>query len=115
MATQGPLSAEQIADLDTDFRLRVQSVQAIDRMIGDVRAQLRACGVAENTYIVFSSDNGYHMGERRLHQGKQTAFDHDIRVPLIVAGPGVPGGHDDLAAGGQRRSAARPSRSSRAR
>jgi arylsulfatase A-like enzyme len=90
--TQGPLSAEQMADLDSDFRLRVQSVQAIDKLIGDVRAQLRRLGVAGNTYIVFSSDNGYHMGERRLHQGKQTAFDHDIRVPLIVAGPGVPAG-----------------------
>ena len=87
--TQGPLSTEQMADLDTDFRLRVQSVQAIDKLLGDVRAQLRRLGVADNTYIVFSSDNGYHMGERRLHQGKQTAFDHDIRVPLVVAGPGV--------------------------
>jgi arylsulfatase A-like enzyme len=90
--TQGPLSAQQMLDLDTDFRMRAQSVQAIDRMIGDLRARVRELGVAGNTYFVFSSDNGYHMGERRLHQGKQTAFDHDIRVPLIVAGPGVPPG-----------------------
>ncbi len=39
---------------------------------------------------MFSSDNGYHMGQHRLLPGKQTAFDSDIRVPLIVAGPGVP-------------------------
>ena len=51
-----------------------------------------AKGVAENTYIVFSSDNGYHMGEYRLLPGKQTAFDTDIHVPLIVSGPGVPAG-----------------------
>jgi N-acetylglucosamine-6-sulfatase len=41
---------------------------------------------------VFSSDNGYHMGEHALAPGKQTAFDTDIRVPLIVTGPRVPEG-----------------------
>ena len=41
---------------------------------------------------MFSSDNGYHLGQHRLTHGKQTAFDTDIRVPLIVAGPGVPTG-----------------------
>jgi N-acetylglucosamine-6-sulfatase len=45
-----------------------------------------------STYVVFSSDNGYHMGEHMLFAGKQTAFDSDIRVPLIVVGPGVPAG-----------------------
>jgi N-acetylglucosamine-6-sulfatase len=48
--------------------------------------------MAKNTYIVFSSDNGYHLGQHQLSRGKQTAFDTDIRVPLIIAGPGVPRG-----------------------
>ena len=42
--------------------------------------------------MIFSSDNGFHMGQRRLMEGKQGAWDHDIRVPLVVAGPGVPAG-----------------------
>ena len=61
-------------------------------MIGQIEAELAAEGVARNTYIVFSSDNGLHMGEHRLRPGKLTAFDTDIRVPLIVTGPGVPAG-----------------------
>ena len=48
--------------------------------------------MAGDTYLVFSSDNGYHMGEYRLNPGKMTAFDTDVRVPLVVAGPGVPAG-----------------------
>jgi N-acetylglucosamine-6-sulfatase len=91
LSTQ-PLTAAQIQRIDRDFRKRAQSVQAVDRMIGDIQAQLRKLGVADNTYIVFTSDNGYHMGQRRLLEGKQTAWDHDIHVPLVVTGPGVPAG-----------------------
>ncbi|MGH3056187.1 MAG: sulfatase/phosphatase domain-containing protein, partial [Gaiellaceae bacterium] len=40
-------------------------------------------------YIVFTSDNGYHMGDHRLMPGKMTAFETDIRVPLVVTGPHV--------------------------
>ncbi|WP_279632452.1 sulfatase-like hydrolase/transferase [Streptomyces bauhiniae] len=61
-------------------------------MVGRVRDELKANGLADNTYIVFSSDNGFHMGEHRLRPGKQTAYDTDIRVPLVVAGPGVAAG-----------------------
>ena len=55
------------------------------------RTSCRPTASPSNTYFVFSSDNGYHMGEYRLLPGKQTAFDTDIHVPLIVAGPGVAG------------------------
>jgi arylsulfatase A-like enzyme len=74
-------------------------VQAVDRMIGRLERRLRALGVARNTYIVFSSDNGFHLGQHRLPPGKQTAFEEDIHVPLIVRGPDVPEGKkvDDFA------------------
>ena len=56
------------------------------------KPRLAAEHLTDSTYIVFSSDNGYHLGQHRVVRGKQTAFDTDIRVPLIVAGPGVPKG-----------------------
>lgn len=74
------------------FRKRVRSVQAIDRMIGAIEAAVARAGQAKNTYFVFSSDNGYHLGEYRLPPGKMTAFDTDVRVPLVAAGPGIPAG-----------------------
>jgi len=61
-------------------------------MIGALQAAVAAMGETSNTYFVFSSDNGYHMGEHRLMPGKMTAFDTDIHVPLIITGPGVPAG-----------------------
>jgi N-acetylglucosamine-6-sulfatase len=86
------LTRSEIATIDRHYRKRAQAVQAIDKLVGDIRAQLYQLGVAGETYFIFTSDNGFHMGERRLTEGKQTAWDHDIRVPLIVAGPGVPAG-----------------------
>ncbi|HEY2141724.1 MAG TPA: sulfatase [Solirubrobacteraceae bacterium] len=87
-----PLDAMQVGTLDRQFRKRAQAVQGVDRLIGRIEAELAAKGLARSTYIVFSSDNGLHMGEHRLLTGKLTAFDTDIRVPLIVTGPGVPAG-----------------------
>ncbi len=75
--------------IDRDFRERVRAVQSVDRMVASLRATLARAGVAERTAIVFSSDNGLHMGEHGLGPGKQTPFDTDVNVPLIVAGPGI--------------------------
>jgi N-acetylglucosamine-6-sulfatase len=86
-----PLRPREIRHIDESFRLRAQSVQAVDKMIGQLRATLAALG-DDNTYIVFSSDNGYHMGEYSLRPGKMTAFETDIHVPLVIVGPGVPKG-----------------------
>jgi N-acetylglucosamine-6-sulfatase len=86
------LGPRQTATIDRKFRMRAQAVQAVDRMIGSIEQELAAKGLARATYIVFSSDNGLHMGEHRLQPGKLTAFDTDIKVPLVVTGPGVPAG-----------------------
>jgi arylsulfatase A-like enzyme len=87
-----PLAPKDAARIDADFRKRAQTVLAVDAMIGELQAAVAAIGQQDNTYFVFSSDNGYHMGEHRLMPGKMTAFDTDIHVPLIVTGPGVAAG-----------------------
>jgi N-acetylglucosamine-6-sulfatase len=93
LAGRPPLTAAQKQKITVSYRMRVEADLAVDDLIGHLEARLRAAGVARNTYFIFSSDNGYHMGEYRLMPGKQTAFDTDIHVPLIVSGPGVPAGH----------------------
>src|SRR5204862_1094478 len=98
LAGHNAFRPSQIEKINALFRLRAQSVQAVDGMIGRIESRLAADGVADNTYIVFSSDNGYHMGEYRLNPGKMTAFDTDIRVPLVAAGPGIASGATSRAA-----------------
>ena len=66
------------------YRNRARMVQAIDRLVGRVRA-----AVGPDTYVVLTSDNGYHLGQLRLNGGKGTPYDFDTHVPLVVVGPGV--------------------------
>ena len=89
LAGRPPLTAAQKTSLDHIFEKRVESAQAVDRMVGALRARLLIDGLAKKTVFVFSSDNGLHLGDYRLGAGKLTAYNTDARVPLIVAGPGI--------------------------
>lgn len=79
----------EVEEADALFRLRVQSMQAVDEMVADLVRLLEQSGHLENTYIFFSSDNGFHMGEHRLPSGKMLPYEEDILVPLYVRGPGI--------------------------
>ncbi len=92
LAGRPPLNALQEVTINRAYRKRVRDVQGVDDMITRIETALQQAHLLRNTYVVFSSDNGYHMGEYRLMPGKQTAFDTDIHVPLVIDGPGVPAG-----------------------
>ena len=92
LAKHAALGPGAYGAINSAFDKRVESVQAVDRMIGELQRTLVETGEASNTVFVFSSDNGFHLGDYTLRTGKQTAFDTDIRVPLIVSGPGIPRG-----------------------
>ncbi len=63
----------------------------LDAHIGRVLEALEESGHAENTIIVFAGDNGLAVGQHGL-MGKQNMYDHSVRVPLVIAGPGLPSG-----------------------
>ncbi|MGB8698471.1 MAG: sulfatase [Thermosynechococcaceae cyanobacterium] len=84
-----PLTIKNITYLDQAYRSRIQSLQAVDEGIQKIVSTLRAMSQLDNTYIFFTSDNGWHSGQHRLRTGKQTPYEEDIHVPLIVRGPGV--------------------------
>jgi Arylsulfatase A and related enzymes len=64
---------------------------ALDGHIGRLVASLKEQGMYDNTLIVFSSDQGLAMGSHGL-MGKQNLYDAGMKVPLVIAGPGVPQG-----------------------
>ena len=85
----GPVRARQI---DEVYRKRLRSLQAVDDLLAGLVQTLEATGEMDDTYFVFSSDNGFHLGQHRQMPGKQAPYEEDIRVPLIVRGPGVAAG-----------------------
>ncbi|WP_157268617.1 sulfatase family protein [Azohydromonas aeria] len=87
-----PLTAADIADIDTFYRKRRQSIMAVDDFVASLVRTLQDTGELANTYIFFTSDNGFHQGQHRLKAGKGWPYEEDIRVPLIVRGPGIPAG-----------------------
>ncbi len=93
------LTDTEIATIDARFRSRIQTLQAVDDLIENVVNTLQTTGKLDNTYIFFSSDNGFHLGQHRQDKGKNTGYEEDIKLPLIVRGPGVTAGKvvDELA------------------
>ena len=73
-------------------RRRIETLQAVDRGMARLVTTLRYTKQLDNTYIIFTSDNGFHLGDHRLPGGKGTAYDTDIKVPLFVSGPGIAAG-----------------------
>ena len=77
----------------------------VDEIVDGLISRLIDYDILDNTFIFYSSDNGYHIGQHRLQPGKECGIEEDINIPLIVRGPGVPKGkvsdivtsHTDLA------------------
>ena len=83
------LTPTRIAALDDKHEGRVETLQAVDDLVEAVVNKLQSVGASGNTYVVFTSDNGGHLGEHRIPYGKSRPYEESIRVPLLVRGPGV--------------------------
>jgi N-acetylglucosamine-6-sulfatase len=95
-----PFPVPEVHAIDSLYRKRIRSLQAVDRGVAKLVHTLRVTKQLDNTYIVFASDNGFHLGQHRMPAGKQTAYESDIHVPLMVRGPGVRvGAHSTRIAG----------------
>lgn len=68
----------------------------LDEQIGRILAALKQSGHADNTLVIFAADNGLALGSHGL-LGKQNVFEHSMRTPLMIAGPGIPRGKSTAA------------------
>jgi len=92
ISESSPLSREQIAQIDATYENRAETLQSLDDLVEGVVEQLRDSGVLDNTYIFFTSDNGWHLGEHRIPAQKGRPYEESIRMPLLVRGPRVASG-----------------------
>ncbi len=87
-----------------EFRNYFRAVAAMDQDVGKVLDALDAEGIADNTFVVFASDNGWHMREHgsvspvQRDGEKRSAYEASIRIPLFVRYPPLTGGNRRIAA-----------------
>uniref|UniRef100_A0A8C5QK80 N-acetylglucosamine-6-sulfatase n=1 Tax=Leptobrachium leishanense TaxID=445787 RepID=A0A8C5QK80_9ANUR len=84
-----PMSNTSIQYLDNAFRRRWQTLLSVDDLIEKLLKNLETRGELNNTFIFFTSDNGYHTGQFSLPIDKRQLYEFDIKVPLLVRGPGI--------------------------
>jgi len=82
---------ERTALLEVE-RQRAEALYAWDAQFGQIVRKLKQTGQYADTVIVFTSDNGYFTGEHRQRLGKIKPHEASLRVPLVIAGPGIPHG-----------------------
>ena len=84
-----PLNETAIEWIDQLYRDRLRSLLSIDDIIHDVIEYLIKYDVLNNTYILYTSDHGYHLGQWRIACSKQQMYETDIRVPMFMRGPNI--------------------------
>ncbi|XP_024155705.1 glucosamine (N-acetyl)-6-sulfatase (Sanfilippo disease IIID), b [Oryzias melastigma] len=84
-----PMSNSSLMFLDDAYRRRWQTLLSVDDMVEKLVKKLESIKELNDTYIFYTSDNGYHTGQFSLPIDKRQLYDFDIRIPLLVRGPGI--------------------------
>jgi len=88
-----PKLNQTLLDYHDEFqRSRLRALQSVDEMIAALVESLEKKNLLDNTYVIYTTDNGYHISQHRLPPGKECPFEEDIHIPLMIRGPGVPRG-----------------------
>ena len=91
-ATEYPgVNGVQMSSLNRQFRHRLEALRSVDDLLATIRQHLLAVDRWDESYVIFTSDNGWLYGEHRV-PGKVLAYEESIRVPLMLRGPGIANG-----------------------
>lgn len=89
VAQNPPLDATAARWIDAHFRDRWRAILGVDDMVGLVLDHLERRGILASTYVFFSSDHGYKLGEWRIGCSKQHPMESDVHIPFFARGPGI--------------------------
>jgi arylsulfatase A-like enzyme len=90
--TKSPPNDEVKAEMLNVTRQRAEAVYLVDQQVKKIMGRLKATGQLDNTLVIFTSDNGYFLGEQGERQGKILPYEPSLRVPVLMRGPGIPKG-----------------------
>lgn len=84
-----PLTAGDIHSIKVEYQKELESLRSVDDGVAKIVSALRQTGQLRNTYIFFTSDNGYFTGEHRVERSKFLPYEPAVHLPLLVRGPGI--------------------------
>ncbi|CAE8613901.1 unnamed protein product [Polarella glacialis] len=88
-----PMITEEAAEIVTGvFKNRWRTLMSVDDLIADVFSALETQGVLDNTYIFFSSDHGFQLGQFNILMDKRHTYEWDTKIHLVARGPGIEAG-----------------------
>ena len=86
---QPKLRNAELAKKTDKYQCRLETLLSVDEGVSEIIKTLRKTGELDQTYFIYTSDNGFIQGEHRIKGGKAVPYEGAIRIPMLVRGPDV--------------------------
>ncbi|PNW86422.1 hypothetical protein CHLRE_02g085850v5 [Chlamydomonas reinhardtii] len=83
---------EALPSITARYRARLQALRSVDDTVSALVSRLACRGLLNRTVFIYTSDNGFKLGNHDITQEKFTQYEEDVRLPLLMTGPGIPVG-----------------------
>ena len=84
-----PLTRDEMIQMTIEDQKSIEALRSVDDGVKWIVDALRDSGKLRNTYVIFTSDNGFFLGQHRFSRGKLLPYEPAVRVPMVIRGPGI--------------------------
>lgn len=84
-----PLTRNEIIQMTAEDQKGIEALRSVDDGVKWIVRALKDIGELRNTYVIFTSDNGFFLGQHRINRGKLLPYEPALKVPMVIRGPGI--------------------------